>query len=765
MPGDKRVVVAGDMVIEWRFARSRILHRTGALFEPGYYMQCYPGYGSAASLGHLIASAAAADPPLAQSVLFQEFKRDEMIPGRPPFWHLYVVCEQFPERVKAGSEHDEPTVWRIGQRLGTDRQQPADLEQLPDLIPGDNDAAQRADLVVIEHAYKGFAEWKPRWPKSFADPKDGAWILFRWVRPNFEEEAKSGLWRHVSEKFRDRIIVLLTIDDLRISPMRISRALTWEREIEDLDGEIRRLWTDELAACRHLIVSFHGAGAAVFSRTGRDGYTGHLYFNPVQTEDTWARDFPGLMIGYARCLTAAITLQLLNAEGPPTADAIKAGIRPGLLAAYELQRGGFDADPQYYDPTGTMGTSFPLHLKFPTKRLIPVLRSGIDGVARASSSKPPSYADHPIPTELDNSPAQSDRHKWKILRDELRERNDILRVAKQIVEHGTEGRSWRFPVMRFGQLFATDRTEIESYRAIAALMTNYMSIAKIVPPLSIAAFGSPGSGKSFGIQSVADAVAKMQAMEQRPAVHKVETLTFNLSQVSDPDAIIGALHQVRDVGLSGAMPLVFWDEFDTALGGSKLGWLRYFLAPMADGKFQAGPFIHNIGRAIFVFGGGTHKTMPEFQATANDKAFTDAKATDFISRLKGFVNVPELNYPDPPHIDPSIALRRAVLLHAFLQSTAPTLVQTTAEPNQPLVKRINIDTGLIHAFLCVGKYRYAARSMESVVKMSALSGSSMFDRSSLAPSEQLRLHVDPVEFLALIESAPAWMEGRATGRS
>jgi hypothetical protein len=76
---------------------------------------------------------------------------------------------------------------------------------------------------------------------------------------------------------------------------------------------------------------------------------------------------------------------------------------------------------------------------------------------------------------------------------------------------------------------------------------------------------------------------------------------------------------VRDVGLSGALPLVFWDEFDTALEGKKLGWLRYFLAPMQDGRFQDGQLVHPIGRSIFVFAGGTSTTMEKLAGTAPEE--------------------------------------------------------------------------------------------------------------------------------------------------
>jgi len=38
---------------------------------------------------------------------------------------------------------------------------------------------------------------------------------------------------------------------------------------------------------------------------------------------------------------------------------------------------------------------------------------------------------------------------------------------------------------------------------------------------------------------------------------------FNLSQLESTDELLSALYQVRDTGLGGKIPLVFWDEFET----------------------------------------------------------------------------------------------------------------------------------------------------------------------------------------------------------
>ena len=210
---------------------------------------------------------------------------------------------------------------------------------------------------------------------------------------------------------------------------------------------------------------------------------------------------------------------------------------------------------------------------------------------------------------------------WTILQDKFK--GSLEQVAMQVVHEGPEVALQGVPWGQFGNLLTVDRQEIESYRSIRNLVAEYAGQKQASRPLSIAVFGTPGSGKSFGVTEMAKSLLPGQ----------IEPITFNLSQFDSADNLISAFHQVRDVGLSGKIPLVFWDEFDTSLRETPLGWLRYFLAPMQDGKFQEGQISHPIGRAIFVFAGGTSSSMAEFDKGA-EKDFTSAKGPDFVSRLR-----------------------------------------------------------------------------------------------------------------------------------
>jgi hypothetical protein len=133
---------------------------------------------------------------------------------------------------------------------------------------------------------------------------------------------------------------------------------------------------------------------------------------------------------------------------------------------------------------------------------------------------------------------------------------------------------------------------------------------------------------------------------------------------------------------------VFWDEFDTA----GLHWLGDFLAPMQDAEFFDVSHKHPFGKCIFVFAGGTHTSFDDFKkwCPADESApwtpsptqpwhqsFKDIKVPDFISRLRGFLNIKGPNptppsspaNPSPTHDecianDPAYVLRRALVLRS-----------------------------------------------------------------------------------------------------
>jgi hypothetical protein len=161
---------------------------------------------------------------------------------------------------------------------------------------------------------------------------------------------------------------------------------------------------------------------------------------------------------------------------------------------------------------------------------------------------------------------------------------------------------------------------------------------------------------------------------------------------------------------------------------------------MQDGEFQEGQLIHPVGKAIFIFAGGTSHTFEEFKTK---KALKEAKGPDFLSRLKGFLNI---SGPNPQEKreegDPYFIVRRALLLRSLYERLAPQLLDEH--------RILRIDPGILRAFLEIRRYEHGARSMESIIAMSKLGNATHFNRSALPPEEQLSLHVEPKAFMSLV---------------
>ena len=325
------------------------------------------------------------------------------------------------------------------------------------------------------------------------------------------------------------------------------------------------------------------------------------------------------------------------------------------------------------------------------------------------------------------------RSCWYIIKDKTS--INLAEISYNIVKYGEKSALKFIPIAQFGKLKTVDRTEIEAYRSIKNLITEYVSAKSVMRPLSIAVFGTPGSGKSFGVTEVASSIAP----------NLIEKLDFNLSQFQSLTDLTNALHKVRDVSLMGKIPLVFFDEFDSAFQG-KLGWLKYFLAPMQDGVFRVGDSVHPIGKAIFVFAGGTSSTYKQFCGEDIEdeteykqflNEFKDAKGPDFISRLRGYVNILGPNQTDEKW-DQLFIVRRAMLLRSLIERKTPDLIDGSGEAQ--------IDNGVLRALLKVPRYKHESRSMEAILEMSRLTNARKWEQALLPSKEQLRLHVDEEQF-------------------
>lgn len=676
----RTVLVCGDVTIDWNLAGAPVT----AAPEAGQTGRV-TRHGGAALLADLIERVVptSADRPIRVSAPGE--------PGTPAsagddaHHHSYALWEPH-----AGTGAVHRPGWTLSRALGTDRAATddaarAEWRRLEAELPA-------ADVVVLDDAALGFRDGSE--PGIWHDDGHAAWIVLKQTRPI----AEGALWEHLLASAADRLVVVVAIDDLRDREVQVSRALSWERSAQELLWElVKKPDVNVLSQVAHTVISFGPSGAMLLSRAAestRPSCT--LFYDPALAEGGWELEHSGGAMGTTDCLTAAIVRSLLaRPESPDLAD----GIESGVAGSRRLHVDGYVATG-----SGRMSLAFPL-----------------DAVAAEITAETTPLVAVPVP-----EPAAE--RTWTIL--EQRFPGHLSTVAADVVRRGPAAALAGVPLGRFARLTTADRGEIEAFRSIAALIAEYVR-SPAAAPLSIGVFGPPGAGKSFGVKQVAKAVAGGLVS---PA------LEFDLAQLRSPDELADAFHLVRDTALGGVVPLVFWDEFDSDLDGRPLGWLKYFLAPMQDGEFRQGQLTHRIGRAVFVFAGGTSARVDDFGRGLADEAFRQAKGPDFLSRLRGYVDVLGPNPRDPD--DRHAVIRRAILLRSILERSAPHLFDNGV---------LRIDAGVLRAFLEVSAYRHGARSLEAVVASSGLARARVFARSNLPPAAQLVLHVDPQEFEALVQ--------------
>lgn len=293
------------------------------------------------------------------------------------------------------------------------------------------------------------------------------------------------------------------------------------------------------------------------------------------------------------------------------------------------------------------------------------------------------------------------------------------------------------PKPEYSWLTPLIRSDIDNFSDISMLVRDYVHDENRKRPLSLAVFGAPGSGKNTTIEALISATDSSLAENPK---------TFNLSQFGNERDLATAFHQVQDLVLmrKGLPPVVFFDEFDCSFDKEDWGWFKFFLAPMQDGEYRSGENTYHIGRAIFIFSGGISRSYAEFEKnmTTNAKQdvkdrFERAKGPDFVSRLRGHLDIPSINMSKEDETpDDATKIRRALILRSILE-------RTLGQIYDPITKEISVDVRIVKAMLGVPQFRHEVRSMQAIIEMSHVPKSGRIFSVAELPSEaQLRMHVE-----------------------
>ena len=715
---DKKIFLVSDQVIHWNIIPSdrqkKVLKETWGSASTIKILDCLQAYfNQQGKNNHWLVDTAdqGVDP---ESTPF---------PGDGAYNHVFATWKQYSD--------GQARLWRIQEMVQ------AGKAQQPAWDPAYTRRMKATELII-------FQDWglniRHSDPGQLTDAIHDRWVIYRTYPPVFE----GVLWQAFARCLGAKHILLLRADDIRQLNTSISKGLSWEATIQDIVKEIYikpNILLHPLRTAEYVLISFGCMGTLMLhnpvNRVAADPQI-QFYFDAMGGEGAWEKAHPGYLPGDLELLAGLLAGELLfHVDG--TDSHLSRAIRAHLVVRRAMTSSGASTTG------GTLALDcLPAELdKVYGEKQIPVFK--------------PVCLDYPIfqhikGEKFENSPHP---HAWSLLG---LTRWDLYSLARQIALNGPLKalQNWNIPIARYNNLLTVDRKEIEFLHHLKQLISEYL-LNRSNQPLSIAVFGPPGSGKSFSIKQLAKALDMPE--------FEVKDITFNLSQFNEgnPADLYQAFHAVRDIALSGKTPLVFWDEFDS----KNLAWLRYFLAPMQDGEFQEGQLIHYIGKAIFVFAGGTCACMEEFESKAY--ASVAEKGPDFVSRIKGFINVMGPNPVVPfqlklecDHIpegemfnlarnaDPEYLIRRAILINSLLQNNSKNLFKENI---------LQIDDGILNALLLVPRYKHGTRSMETIFKTSQLFGKEMFHRSDLPPESQMNLHVDGHQFYELLTGKQRYLEG------
>ncbi|MEA4933656.1 MAG: Ryanodine receptor Ryr [Lawsonibacter sp.] len=609
------------------------------------------------------------------------------------FLHSFVEIEPFP----SSTDRKKAKVYRVGRFMGL----AGTASGNPELLPIEDDASD-ARIVIIDDENNGFNNDDSYWPSAIKSTWETPMVLYKMNNPT----GGSALWQQLSQYQNDNTITIINADNLRSKGVNISKSLSWEKTALDFVWQLSNNPSlSFLSTCRHLIVLFGLEGVIYYKNDSNP--EARLYFLPYEFEGDFEQKDLGKMYGLTSAFVAGLSAAFLGEETDELSTSISQGIREGMNAIRKCFHYGFGENPDSF--------LFPNPLIF------------------ERNSADTTILNHIQDVKIPNIFNKDYQDGWCILQG--KSSASIAQMAFDLVKNGEGNVLMRIPTARFGKLKTVDRIEIESYRTIHNLISEYISSKNTVRPLSIAIFGTPGSGKSYGLTEMATSTFP----------EDIQKLNYNISQFSTPLELQTAFHKISDYNLMGKIPLVVFDEFDTSFEGN-LGWLKYFLSPMQDGVYKSEETFHPIGKAIFVFVGGTSSSFSEFCGEKIEdedekriflNEFKANKGPDFVSRLRGYINILGPNQSDDN--DQFFMLRRAKLIRSLIEQKLPHLIDEKGEAQ--------IDDGVLRAMLKIPRYKHESRSVEAIMDMSTLAQAKKWEQSSLPPKEQLKLHLDEKLFL------------------
>jgi len=426
----KKIIVTGDVAIDWLEISTP--PDVGDNKEIVNNWQTYPEVKRFARPGGALLLAKFVQTATGGEILSPELRNVEKV-ATEKILHSFVKLDKFP--YSTAKKDEKNIVYRVGSYQGNAASDKRKIAFLP--VKNDD---PNADIVVLDDACNGFREAKSIWPVALEKGKKPI-VVIKVSRPL----AKGPLWEVIQEHHTERLVVVVSADDLRQEGVKLSRRLSWERTAKDFVWQMASnpdLMT--LNNCSCLIVRFGMDGAILYRR--RDGIVeSRLFFDPKIGEDGFSTIYPGNMLGSGCVFVAALTAKI-SQKG---LEGIEEGVHLGLMSSRRLWQLGFGKNLAELDYPGS-------------------------DIFMPLDNNQYSLADVVIPNPTATEPADPDY--WCILGDLIQ--SSLEDVAYNFVIYGKDNTLDKVPIGQFRNLRTFDRSEIESFRSIKNLIQEYISSSK-----------------------------------------------------------------------------------------------------------------------------------------------------------------------------------------------------------------------------------------------------------------------------------------------
>ncbi len=517
----------------------------------------------------------------------------------------------------------------------------------------------------------------------------------RWMLMNAADPAFLGGLPHAGADHR---ILVITADALRASGAPIGKGRSWDESfihlIAHFHGDGERL----LHVAHHVLVRYGSNGLVCASR-GKERTRFTAYFVPPEIESDRS---PVEVFGQEEVFLARLIMELLRPasrvreRGPiDLASRLQFAAREALRSVHRQQALGWRADGDHVvAPADAFAYNEEPH----------------DPIAGADITD---LVEHGSLLRMATHGSTSTLLAWAI----------------EHVRNGANGLLGATPVVAFGGLVSVDRDEIEQYRSIRDNVLRYVARPG-EKPMSLGVFGPPGSGKTFGVEQIKDALGDA-----------ITWVPIDFSGLTNAGELAKEFRAMRDENLKGRIPFVLFDEFDATLEGVPYGWLQHFLRPVENGVFRADAADHPVGRGIFVFTGGTCHSFAEFRAKSRGGEPPDAaaellarerKMPDMARRLLDHIDVKGISAVpgEPEHL---FLVRRAIVLRNQL------LARMRKDPSAS----IDVDQRLLVALLTLQKYHNGTSSMCKLLARLRPSREGRILSTSLPHVDELEAFLEP----------------------